>query len=296
MSIAALQQYTFVLRYARYQKSARRRETWHEAVERVKTMHLDRYPHVAREIEQAFNLVHQQRVLGSQRALQFGGASGPPNHAYLYNCTASFCDRLRFFQEALWLSLCGCGVGLSVQSHHTARLPRFSTAARRSRPRRTFMVPDSIEGWADALGVLLSSFFESPLFPEYAGHEIDFDYCLLRPAGAVGEAGLGKAAGPQPLITALEAVRSLLLGCLERGAERLRPIDAYDLTMHACAPRWPVACAEPPRFACSRRTTKRCSRPRRETGSTRIHNEPIRIIAACCSGRDGPRRFPANSC
>jgi ribonucleoside-triphosphate reductase (thioredoxin) len=233
MSIAALQEYTFVSRYARYQPHLGRRESWHEAVDRVEQMHRQRYPQIADEIEQAFELVHAKRVLGSQRALQFGGIGVLPGHAYLYNCTASYCDRLRFFQEALWLAACGCGVGCSVQLHHVARLPRFSTPTMGLKPRRTFVVPDSIEGCADALGVLLSSFFESPVFPEFACCRVEFDYRRLRPAGAISASGSGKANGPEPLVRALEAIRSLLAKCIEQGQDRLRPIDAYDIVMHA---------------------------------------------------------------
>src|ERR1700687_2114262 len=99
MSIEALQAYTFVSRYARYDPRRRRRETWNETIDRVQDMHLRRYPQVATEIEGAVELVRQKRVLGSPRALQFGGALIEENHARIYNCTASFCDRLRFFQE-----------------------------------------------------------------------------------------------------------------------------------------------------------------------------------------------------
>ena len=234
MSPNPIQAYTFASRYAQYRADLRRRETWDEAVERVKRMHLRHYPQVANEINRAFELVHDQRVVGSQRALQFGGEN-LANHASLYNCSASFCDRLRFFPEALWLTLVGCGVGFSVQRHHVASLPRFATNAGQSKTRRTFVIPDSSEGWADALGVLLSTYFESPIFPEYARCQADFDYRQLRAAGAMSESGIGKATGPQHLRAALEVVRSLLTNCVERGDERLRTIDAYDLTMHACS-------------------------------------------------------------
>jgi ribonucleoside-diphosphate reductase alpha chain len=228
MSLKALQDYTFVSRYARHDPALGRRETWEEAVDRVAAMHRRRYPSVRREIDAAFELVRQKRVLGSQRALQFGGAPIEENHARLYNCTSSFCNRLRFFPEAFYLTLCGCGVGFSVQGHHVARLPAFARRAA-GRPRKTFVVPDSLEGWADALGVLLSSYFEDPVFPEFADCDVRFDYRLL-------DGDATDAAGRPPegrlLRRALEAVRSLLDRCREDGQTRLRPIDAYDLVMH----------------------------------------------------------------
>src|SRR5688572_8493392 len=133
MSIKALQEYTYYSKYARYNKEARRRETWNEAVERVKKMHLTKYaeriemyPELMEEIDWAVEIVRQKRTLGSQRCLQFGGEPILKKNARCYNCTVSYCDRLRFFQEAFWLLLCGCGVGFSVQKHHIAKLPEFS--------------------------------------------------------------------------------------------------------------------------------------------------------------------------
>jgi ribonucleoside-diphosphate reductase alpha chain len=230
MSLQALQEFTFVSRYARYDAALGRRELWAETTERVKQMHLRRYPQAAAEIEEVFELVRERRVLGSQRALQFGGPLIEQNHARLYNCCASFSDRLRFFQEAFWLQLCGCGTGFSVQRHHVDRLPALRRA-RYPRPCRTFVVDNTIAGWADALGALLSSYFEEPVFPEYADCGVDFDYRLLDEGPARGDGGRPPEAAN--LRRALEAVTRLLDGCLERGQSRLRPIDAYDLVMHA---------------------------------------------------------------
>jgi ribonucleoside-diphosphate reductase alpha chain len=233
MSIQALQNYTFVSRYARYDARKRRRESWDETIKRVKGMHLRRYPTAAEEIEAVFELVRQKKVLGSQRALQFGGAPIEVNHARLYNCCASFCDRPRFFQEAFWLLLCGCGIGFSVQKHHVARLPRLRTDSGR-RPHRTFVVADTIESWSDALGALLSSYFEDPVFPEYAGCKVLFDYRFPEAEESVP---IGVDSGKPPeaalLHQALLAIGKLLEYCRERRQDRLRPIDAYDILMHA---------------------------------------------------------------
>ena len=113
---------------------------------------------IAEEIDWAYDLMFKKRVLGSQRALQFGGDPILKRHAKIYNCTSSYCDRLRFFQECFWLLLCGSGTGFSVQKHHVAKLP---TLSHEPKPKRgvKYVIEDSIEGWADALGVLLSSYF-----------------------------------------------------------------------------------------------------------------------------------------
>lgn len=235
MSVKALQDYTFVSKYARYNPDLKRRETWGEAVNRVRDMHLKKYPQIKEEITWAFNQVKNKRVLGSQRALQFGGKPIEKKNARLYNCCASYCDRLRFFQECFWLLLCGCGTGFSVQKHHIAKLPEIlSTWTNKDKiNQKIFVVPDSIEGWSDALGVLLSSFFGGNNYSEYAGFEVIFDFSLIRPEGALLTSSAGKAPGYKPLERALEKIRHLLQRCILDGQTRLRPLDAYDIVMHA---------------------------------------------------------------
>lgn len=244
MSVKELQNYTFFSKYARYRKDLKRRETWAEAVDRMKQMHLRRYPALKDEIEWAFGYVEQQKVLGSQRALQYGGKPIERKNGRLYNCVASFCDRLRFFQESFWLLLCGSGVGFSVQKHHVSKLPEFTPKRfirdekgqiQYDEPLSTkkFVVPDTIEGWADALGVLLSSYFASPIFPEYEGHNVEFDFSIVRPKGSDLSSGAGKAPGPEPLRAALQHIKGLLDRCVLAGQVKLRPIDAYDVVMHS---------------------------------------------------------------
>ena len=233
MSVKALQDYTFVSKYARYNSDLRRRETWEEAVKRVEDMHIRKYPIIEKEIRWAFDRVREKRVLGSQRALQFGGKPIEKNNLRIYNCTGSYCDRIRFFQECFFLLLCGSGTGFSVQKHHIAKLPDFSKLRFKTCPEQTFVIPDSIEGWADALGVLMSSYFGGGDFPEYEGKEIIFDYSEIRPEGSPLNSCSGKAPGPKPLEKALERIRGLLNQCIQKKQLRLRPIDAYDITMHA---------------------------------------------------------------
>ena len=147
MSIKALQDYTFVSKYARYIPEKKRRETWSETVDRVKDMMLKKYadiPAVHEDIEWAYDMMRKRRVLGSQRALQFGGKAVFDHNMRLYNCISSFCDRPRFFQECMYLLLCGCGTGFSVQTHHIDKLPNIIKEKDGS---RKWMIEDSIEGW-----------------------------------------------------------------------------------------------------------------------------------------------------
>jgi len=230
MPFKALQNYTYYSKYAGYSKDKKRRETWNEAVDRMLDMHLRRYSGMKEEIEWIRPLIKEKRFLGSQRALQFGGAPIEKKHSRLYNCSFSYCDRPRFFQEALWLLLCGSGAGYSVQKHHIAKLPEFTD---KEDGAEVFVIPDSIEGWADALGILLASYMPHPEYPEWEGKGVTFDYSLIRPAGSQLGSGVGRAPGPDPLKKALERIDALLQRCLTAGQDRLRPIDAHDIILHA---------------------------------------------------------------
>ncbi|HYE07525.1 MAG TPA: recombinase [Planctomycetota bacterium] len=232
MTLAQLQDYVFHTKYARFRPDLGRRETFQEAVSRVMAMHRRRYAGtgIDAELDEAEAAMRARLVLGSQRALQFGGPPIERKHARLYNCTVSYCNRPRFFQEALWLLLCGCGVGFSVQGHHVARLPRLVAPAGEA----VFAAPDSIEGWADALGALVSGYLppgDAPL-PAYAGRRVRFDLSAIRPEGAALSSAGGKAPGPKPLARSLERIRAIL-DARVAGDGRLKPIDCYDMVMHA---------------------------------------------------------------
>lgn len=156
-----------------------------------------------------------------------------PNGITTGNCISSYADRLCFFQEALYLLLCGCGVGFSVQKHHIEKLPNFlNDNDFRIKGIKTYVIPDSIEGWADSLGILLSTFFQDAEFPEYQGYDVEFDFSLIRPKGAPLSYG-GKAPGPEPLKKALQKIKSLLSALKTNGYNKPRPIDVYDIVMHS---------------------------------------------------------------
>jgi ribonucleoside-triphosphate reductase len=232
-----LQNYTFVSKYARWLEDKKRRETWKEAVERVKNMMHTKYAdkNICEEINWAYDMMHKKKILGSQRCLQFGGDPILKRNSKLYNCTASYCDRLRFFQECFWLLLCGSGTGFSVQKHHVSKLPTLEHDVPQDSVGIKYTVDDSIEGWADALGVLISSYFSKPVeeFKQYKNCYIVFDYSNIRPKGSPLASGVGKAPGFEPLQNGLEKIRTLLDRCIFNGQKRLRPIDAYDIVMHS---------------------------------------------------------------
>ena len=235
-ALQELQNYTFVSKYARWIESENRRETWKEAVDRVRNMMHSKYAdkNITADIDWAYDMMYKKKVLGSQRALQFGGEPILKRHAKIYNCTSSYCDRLRFFQECFWLLLCGSGTGFSVQKHHVAKLPALEHDVEAGKATK-YIIDDSIEGWSDALGVLLSSYFAKPIeeFKQYKNTHVVFDYSNIRVKGASLSSGVGKAPGYEPLANGLEKIRTLLDRCITNGQKKLRPIDAYDIIMHS---------------------------------------------------------------
>ena len=239
MSVAELQSYTFSSRYARWIPEKKRRETWRESVDRVMNMMYEKYPEVNGDIAWSYDMMFKKRVLGSQRALQFGGKPTFKHNARIYNCISSYCDRLRFFQECMYLLLCGCGTGFSVQKHHIKKLP-IMLSPTLSRPNKKFVIEDTIEGWSDSIGVLVSSYFDQKdLFPEYSCKNVAFDFSEIRPAGAQLSSSSGKAPGPEPLKKALKNIKKILDEALAnsefatKSLRRLSPIEAYDIIMHA---------------------------------------------------------------
>ena len=226
----------FYMGYSRWKDDEERYETWEESVERVMNMHREKYSDVMTdELEELIKFAElaykDKAVLGAQRALQFGGPQLFQHNARLFNCSVTYCDRTRVFQEIMYMLLCGSGVGFSVQKQHIGQLPKIK---KRSLKRsKVFQIPDSIEGWADAYGVLLSSYFEDGGdFPEYSGCQVHFDFSLIRPKGAEISGGF-KAPGPDGLRQSLQKCETLLDSQFEADSVvDMRPIVAYDLIMH----------------------------------------------------------------
>ena len=235
MSLNTLQEYTRIAKYARYLPEHQRRETWKEQVDRVFDMHreyFNDFPELLEHLEYAESAVLNKDILGSQRILQFGGDPIIKHNARVYNCAFGHINRTRAFQELMYLLLCGCGVGFSVQTHHISQLPPASK--RNEIIEKIYVVPDSIEGWSDAIGVLISSYMGGiPEFDEYIGEKIKFDYSNIRPAGAPLSSG-AKAPGPGGLQRAIEKITSIFEDSLKNARKsKLRTIDIYDMIMHA---------------------------------------------------------------
>jgi ribonucleoside-triphosphate reductase len=220
--------------YSRYNDEEERYETWDESVSRVIKMHKNFYRDkmttelstLLDEVESAYK---KKLFLGAQRALQFGGKQLLAHHSRLYNCSASYCDRPNFFGGFFYLLLSGCGVGFSVQKQHIAKLPNIQ---KRLKSAKTYIVPDSIEGWANTIDVLLSSYFVGGgVYPEYEGRKVYFDLTNIRPKGSFISGGF-KAPGSEPLRKALDTIEQIIERELKLGNTKLRPIIAYDICMH----------------------------------------------------------------
>lgn len=214
----AVADYIHAAKYARYLPAKHRRETYHETIERVEKMHREKYPGIAEEITLMFKYVHDKYVLPSMRSMQFAGEAIRRRNARMYNCTFTLVDRPRVFGEILYLLLCGCGVGYSVQKQHVTKLPMLKEIDLNLS--YFHKIEDSIEGWADAANALIDSFLR--------GYHIEFDFGQIRPPGSVLNSG-GKAPGHVSLKNALEATRQILLNSQGR---RLKPIECHDIICH----------------------------------------------------------------
>jgi len=220
----AVSDYIHASKYARYLPDEQRREVYDETVARVEAMHLRRFAHLPEarlaEIRRAFDLVRDKRVLPSMRSMQFGGPAVEAVHCRQYNCSATLVDRPRAFAEAMYLLLCGCGVGYSVQYEHVEKLPPIADVD--SKKVVHHVIEDTIEGWANALDALVSGFI--------GGYHVEFAYHLIRRAGSPLKTSGGRAPGHLKLKLALERVREVLAGAQGR---QLRPIEAHRVMCHA---------------------------------------------------------------
>jgi len=212
---------TVHMKYARYDSNLQRRETWDELVTRNKKMHLKKFPQLKEEIELAYRFVYSKKVLPSMRSMQFGGKPIEVAPNRIFNCAYLPIDDWHSFAEVMFLLLGGTGVGYSVQYHHVEQLPEIQ----KPNPKRTrrHLIADSIEGWADAVKVLLKSFF-------FGGSKIRFDYSDIRPKGAALLTSGGKAPGPQPLRECLVKLEGLLSH--KETGDKLTSIEVHDMVCH----------------------------------------------------------------
>jgi ribonucleoside-triphosphate reductase (thioredoxin) len=222
VSSQILSDITVHMKYARYLPDLNRRENWGELVNRNKAMHIKNHPTLRDEIEDAYKFVYDKKVLPSMRSMQFAGKPIEISPNRVYNCAYMPVEDLRAFSESMFLLLGGTGVGYSVQRHHVAKLPEINKP-NQNRSRR-YLIGDSIEGWADAIKILMKSYFgklkSKPVF----------DFSDIRKKGASLITSGGKAPGPQPLKECLLKLEGILSH--KEDGSKLSTVETHDIMCH----------------------------------------------------------------
>ncbi|MAG27030.1 hypothetical protein CMI47_15940 [Candidatus Pacearchaeota archaeon] len=217
-----LSEITVYMKYAKYVPELNRRETWEELVDRNRLMHLKKYPELRAQIANAYQYVYDKKVLPSMRSMQFAGKPIEISPNRIYNCAYLPIDHIDAFSETMFLLLGGTGVGYSVQKHHVEKLPIIQKPY--PKRNRRFLIGDSIEGWADAVKVLMKSYMNG------GGSKICFDYSDIRPKGAMLVTSGGKAPGPQPLKECIVKIKGILE--TKETGDKLTTLEAHDIVCY----------------------------------------------------------------
>ena len=212
---------TVYMKYAKYRPELQRRETWEELVTRNMEMHIKKYPKLENEIRENYKFVYDKKILPSMRSMQFAGKPIEISPNRIYNCAFAPMDDYRVFAEIMFLLLGGTGVGYSVQKHHVDALPEIRKP--NADKTRRFLIGDSIEGWADAISILVKAYF-------FGGSKPTFDFRDIRQKGARLVTSGGKAPGPQPLKECLIKLEGILEA--KNDGDKLTPIEVHDMVCH----------------------------------------------------------------
>ncbi len=218
LSSKILSEITVFNKYAKYKPELSRRETWEEICDRYEGMMIKKYPKLKQEIIDNMKLVRDKKILPSMRAMQFAGSAIDKNNSRIYNCAYLPIDHYKCFSEVMFLLLGGTGVGYSVQFHHIDKLPKI----RKPTKFKKYLVGDSLEGWSDAINILMKSYFGKT---EDIGPR--FDFSDIRPKGQRLVSAGGKAPGPEPLRICLAHIQSILEQ--KKDGEKLKPIEVHDI-------------------------------------------------------------------
>jgi len=224
MKPTAYENYIALSRYARWIPEKGRRETWEETVSRYLTFWENHLAEAAPEVLPKFRerlpqiegLMRRREVLGSMRALMTAGEALERDHVAGYNCAYVDVDDPRAFDEAMYVLMCGTGVGFSVERRYVDKLPTVAETFHETDS--VIVVADSKIGWASAFRELVSLL--------YAGKVPKWDMSKVRPAGARLKTFGGRASGPEPLESLFKFTVSLFQNAAGR---KLRPLECHDL-------------------------------------------------------------------
>ena len=183
------QKFIAISRYARWIDEENRRETWKETVHRYVDYMTEKVKgHLPKK--QIFDAIHNLEVMPSMRALMTAGSALERDNTAGYNCSYLPVDDPKSFDEAMYILLCGTGVGFSVERHYVSKLPDIPEGL--EQVDTVIHVQDSKEGWAKALRKLIGHL--------YMGEIPNWDMSRVRPAGSRLKIFGGRASGPAPLV------------------------------------------------------------------------------------------------
>jgi ribonucleoside-triphosphate reductase len=211
------QQYIHKSRYAKFLPEQGRREDWKETVGRYVDYIFERNPKLDANLKQdIFNAIAGQHIMPSMRAMMTAGKAADRDNTCIYNCSYLPVDDVKSFDEAMFILLCGTGVGFSVESKYTNKLPDVPDSLFDSE--HLITVHDSKEGWAKAYRLLIASL--------YAGEIPRWDVSKVRPAGAPLKTFGGRASGPEPLVDLFQFTIKTFRNAAGR---KLNTLECHDL-------------------------------------------------------------------
>lgn len=212
--------------YLKWNDKKNRYETWEEAYDEIFAQHIKKYKNIiAPELDKVRPLVYQKAVLASQRNLQFRGKLIEAHNTRLYNCSVLYAYSPDMFKKGFYMLLSGAGLGVSIKKMFTDYLPEISI---RGEETVTHVVQDKIEGWCDAMHLLISTYCKHPsLDSTIYGKKIRFDFSLVRTKGAFITGGF-KAPGSDGLKQSLEKIEKFL----DDNPGEFIPYIVYNIFMH----------------------------------------------------------------
>ncbi len=213
-----LSEFVYYTTYSRWLDEEGRRETWLETIDRYIGFMRDQIGDKLKEAEYAEIKEYMLKMgaMGSMRLLQFSGKAAASSNVAAYNCSYLAPTAWQDFGEIVYILMCGAGVGFAVQEENIGQLPIIRRQIREKA--KTHIIPDSREGWADALVLGMKTWAD--------GKDVVFDYSQLRPRGARLKTMGGRSSGPDPLRNLLDFTRARMLA---RQGRRLQTIDAHDI-------------------------------------------------------------------
>ena len=214
----SLGEFVYYRTYSKWIDNEQRRETWIETVDRYMTFMKENLGNKLKEIEyqEIQEAILKQDALPSMRLLQFSGTAARATNVCAYNCSFVAPKCFQDLAEIMYVLMCGTGAGFSVESQNIQKFPQIGLQTGKKLPTHT--IPDSKEGWADALVIGMNTWSD--------GNDIEFDFSQLRPAGARLKTMGGKSSGPDPIRKLLGFTREKML---IRQGKRLRNIDVHDI-------------------------------------------------------------------